>query len=57
MNDHDVIETVGDVWVAVTCRCGQVFTGQQTQVAKDHAQHFGIEQARAALKGPRAEDS
>ena len=43
MSDHDAIESHEG---QVKCRCGRWFVDSDA-----HAHHFGLEQARAALRG------
>lgn len=55
MNEHDVvhvIDTPGDA--VVSCACGRSFAAPSiAQARADHDHHFGLEGARAALKGER----
>lgn len=46
VNDHDAVRDEAD---RVTCRCGREFDGPKAR--DDHAVHFNIERARAALRG------
>lgn len=46
MGPHDVAEESGDVLV---CACGRPFAGPKRH--DQHATHFHIERARAALRG------
>lgn len=49
MNPHDAIS---DDPERVECACGRVFEGPKAR--EDHAVHFNIERARAALRGDKS---
>lgn len=50
MNPHDAISDDGE---RVECACGRLFEGPKAR--EQHATHFHIERARAALRGEREE--
>lgn len=50
MGPHDAIS---DDATRVECNCGRVFEGPKAR--DDHAVHFHIERARAALTNPRGD--
>lgn len=60
MNDHDVIATtkLSHDGLMLTCACGRVFVGTTREKAREaHQTHFGLEQARAALRNDTKEDT
>lgn len=55
---HSIIGTEkGDWSVAVICECGERFVGTEDKAYSDHAYHFGLASARAALRGDREDDA
>lgn len=48
MNPHDAVSDDG---TRVECACGRTFEGHNAR--EDHAQHYGLERARAALDEAR----